>query len=103
MKRNARRILTLILAMAMALGMLAGCGGDDSSTPSNGNDAQGGTTAPSTPAAPDSGSAWKETASPLEPDLQKLLRPLSLGPWRSRGSIPRPHSGTGQKIFPSRR
>ena len=33
MKRNARRILTLILAMAMALGMLAGCGGDDSSTP----------------------------------------------------------------------
>ena len=57
MKRNARRILTLILAMAMALGMLAGCGGDDSSTPSNGNDAQGGTTAPSTPAAPDSGSS----------------------------------------------
>ena len=57
MKRNARRILTLILAMAMTLGMLAGCGGDDSSTPSNGKDAQGGTTAPSTPAAPDSGSS----------------------------------------------
>lgn len=57
MKRNARRILTFVLAMAMALGMLAGCGGDNnSSNPSGGDSTQNNNTAaPSTPATPDSG------------------------------------------------
>lgn len=52
MKKNARRILTLVLALAMALGMLAGCGGDNSSTPSGADSGQNSTTTPSEPSTP---------------------------------------------------
>ena len=54
MKRTTKRVLPLLLALAMALGMLAGCGGDtNGSTPSSGDAAQSGTTTPSTTAPPE--------------------------------------------------